>query len=432
MERQYDLFALDRLVADIAAKLESVPNGLPREASSKATYDDLSELRGDPLADGLRSWVGHLTVLRVTAADARRVASTRDAPDHLAPSDGPRVSVRDLAREVAGVPADFERWVTCLADAAPAARDAVVVLAERRVEATRRLGIADLGEVEHPPFTRAEVDEAASTALGVTDEVFAAEVGEGDARRSFEIALARDAGEGWPAHLTERWVQSLFRGPLTEGLTLSLGDLPRPLGASSFARALGRFGMALGRADMGRSQPMALLRGPEDPLHHARAALFAKLTFEPAFHRRKLGLDPPRARAEARRVGRAGLAWCRLSAARALTWRALSEATPWPDRVGTASDLFLRASGAPLDRGLVGVLPLPSPSAGASFAGMLHAFATSVSLREQFDEDWFDNPRALESLRHEHHATTLARGYGKESLAAGSAAFAKWARDAFT
>ncbi|HTJ82862.1 MAG TPA: hypothetical protein VL400_14170 [Polyangiaceae bacterium] len=429
METPRDLFQIDRTLRKVLTGLASGTLDaarLPRELSSKATFDDLGELRGDPLADAVRSWVGHLTVLRVTASDVARAREARVADDHVSPVSDAPLSFRALAREVARARPDAERWIAALAGASSRARDAIVVHAERRAEATRRLGVQDPGDVDHPPFRRADVDQAARAVLDATDAAFAAEVGRGELRRAVEISLARDAGEGWPAHLTERWVRSLFRGPLTDGLAIELGELPAELGAASFARALASFGAGLARADVGRGAPVALCRTPGDVLVSSRAALFGGLALEPAFHRRKLGTDASRARGESRRVARAALLWLRVAAARALVWRTLGEATAWSERLSTASDVVERATGAPIDRALVGVFPRVSPDDGAVVVGALLALSARESLRDAFDEDWFDNPRAAEALRHEHQATTLARGYGPRSVEAGIAALARW------
>jgi hypothetical protein len=55
-----------------------------------------------------------------------------------------------------------------------------------------------------------------------------------------------------------------------------------------------------------------------------------------------------------------------------------------------------RALGASLSEPLLGVVPRYDPRACAWLAGSLHAAVLHEELRESFDEDWFDNPRAQE------------------------------------
>ncbi len=443
METPRDIFELDRRVRHHAAELapfsllrSSGDRGdfpmLARAVSSKTVYDDLSELGDDPLAVALRRWVGWLTIRRVTSADEQRVVERRAAAIHLAPVGTERLSVADLAREIAASKPDVLRWFDALERATGGARDALVILAERRAEAARRLGVSDLGDVEHPPVPRALVRTAAERVLDVTEAAFGAEHAHGDATLVLAAGLARDAGEGWPARLGERWLRELFRGPLFDGTTLRLPPLPEALGAASFARALGTLGAEHARVDVGTGAAFCLSRAPADPIHAARAALFASLVLEPAFHRRKLGLGSARSVGEARKVARASLVWVRLVAARALAWQTLSGTTSWSDRSSTIAELFERALGGPLPRELVSVFPRLGPEAGAELLGLVLAPVSRESLRERFDEDWFDNPRAHEAIRHENQSTSLARVVDASALDAGGAAFARWVGSTFT
>jgi hypothetical protein len=429
MEAPRDIFELDRVVRRHARDPSAQ---LPRAVSSKTVFDDLSELGDEPLAVALRRWVGWLTIRRVTIADERRIAEQRALARHLAPAGEANVSVADLVRQVACAGPDVQRWLDALLRAGGASRDAVVILAERRGEAARRLGVPDLGDVEHPPLSRATVKVAAERVLDATEAAFAAEHAHGDATATLAAGLGREAGEGWPARIGERWVRDLFRGPLLDGTSLALPPMPAPLGASSFARALAALGAEHARVDVGTGAPFCLCRDPDDSLHHARAALFASLVAEPAFHRRKLGLGAPRAVGEARKVARASLVWVRLAAARALAWQTLSSSESWSNRASTIAELFERALGGPLPRDLVGVLPRLGFDAGTALIGVVLAPVARESLRERFDEDWFDNPRAHEALRHENQSTSLARAVDAAAVDAGAQAFARWVGSTFT
>ena len=54
-------------------------------------------------------------------------------------------------------------------------------------------------------------------------------------------------------------------------------------------------------------------------------------------------------------------------------------------------------------------LPRLDPEAAARLTGLLVATTDRATLRDRFDEDWFDNPKAVLELRHENHQATLVR-----------------------
>jgi hypothetical protein len=403
----FDLLRLDRSVAATATRLRAWrvggragdPPAIPRELSSLATYRDLAAATSDPVAGRLAHAVASLTIDRVTIEDELRATEARRAPSESAAAPG--ATVAGLARRLVESGDVVARLRELEAIAGPA-REAQRILAARRREAALRLGLTPYA-VEGAAIPPA--DALVEAIFVITDPAFA-ELRGAPLPQLLRTAVVADAGEGWPAKITSRWLRSVFgRGPLFDGLSLRVEPLPEPLGAASFARALGRVGAELAFGDRPNDVPFSVTRDPFDLVEARRAALFGGLVLEPAFHARRLGLGPGRARDQARAVARASVVWLRIAALRVLAYADLGET----DRSADYAEHCERCLGRPLSRELAGVLPAPSPSSALELAAVFAAARDREALREAFDEDWFENPRAHEAIRHEHHTARPER-----------------------
>jgi hypothetical protein len=426
------------------AEAEDNPLEAHRRVSSRATYLDLlpppklapqpgvemapsghpdhpdAPRPSDPLRDALREWLYALTLERVLWADtvrcdeARRAESVQvEHADVARLEASPReLLVRALAEPV---PQRARVYAEALALGAGAAADAARIYAERRAEAARRLP-AMPAEVEIPAAPRTDLARIAEALLQRTAPLLPR-----DGRPWHAVlgdSVGRSLGEGWPARLTPRWLEDLFRGTgLTEGLRLELPELPAPIGASSFARALASFGAELAREDRPRRALFALARAPFDLLAARRAALFAGLTACPFFAARALGLGRGRARDQARAVANASVASIRILATRVL----LRDALCLPDgaRETRFEERTAEALGAPIPPALAGVVPRLAPGDAAALAGALLAARDRRSLVERFDEDWFRSPHAARALREEDGASVVLRRAPAADLDAG-------------
>jgi hypothetical protein len=123
-----------------------------------------------------------------------------------------------------------------------------------------------------------------------------------------------------------------------------------------------------------------------------RGALFAALLLDPVFLRKKLGMSREAAATTARRLAVTALARVRLDAVRTAIDFALAE--PLTIEESASDALQVR-----VPRTLAGLIPRPSTRAPAELVGALLAAGDRETMRDQFDEDWFENPRALASLR---------------------------------
>lgn len=397
-----------------------IANPLTRHerVTRRATFVDLAEAK-DPLAIGVRRWVHALTLERVLWADTARLATAwRDPRITLIESAKLPIllSAKALVLAILREPDAIRRktLAEALAKGASHVRDAATIYAERRREASRLLGasvdaIDAIDAIENPVEPSGALAPLAERLLAETSP-FVLSSSSTRARGwtdALSRALGRDAAEGWPARINVRWLVDLFDGPLTEGLRLEVGTLPAALGASSFARALGRFGAALADVD-GPSGWFCVGRSPFDLRVHRRAALFASLPSDPNFMERALGLGKDRARAQARRLAGALLTTVRLDAARVLCRDALTR--PASERSARFEEATGKALGIPVPSSLVGVLPRLDPSSAVQFVGLLLAASDRRRLIDRYDEDWFRSPHAARALREEDAATALAAG----------------------
>ncbi|WP_438017554.1 hypothetical protein WMF18_43490 [Sorangium sp. So ce315] len=429
--------------AEARARLEN-PLDPFRRVSARTTYLELtgktpslgaelgiasaaSEAAPDPtgLAAPLADWVYALTLERVVWADRVRLATAWRAASILVDVPEPaRMSPREALLGLLADPTDAGRqtFAEVLTRGAGAVADAARILVERRQEAARRLDEARLAAVEIPCDPPDVAPGAADALLRRTEPLLEPEA---TWHGALGRAVGRDAASGWPARLSARWIEELFRSTrLTEGLAIDLGPLPRPLGAASFARALARFGAALSSAST--RGPFALARAPADLRRARRAALFGGLVADPVFCARALGLGRGRALDQARATARSLVRSLRLDAAAvSLVGCAgqgghvlLRDARARRDRFEEAT---ARALGAPIPGALAGVVPALDPGAAVRLAGALLGARDRRDLIERFDEDWFRNPRAAEALRDEGGAppSPASRRAGAGDLEAG-------------
>jgi hypothetical protein len=411
-----DLLALDRDVARGAKALatwraaladrpedaaESDPFEGLRVVAAKSTYDRLGELSAsaadEPLRAGLRRWVLALVQARVGAGPDVAWAREAAIPRGLLEGDRRRrVSWREAWRGVASgrSPAEARLWLEAAADAAPPLAPVLRRRSERRAEVARRMGLAHpwlpAGVALAPLRATASrfLERTDDLSRGVWRETLGAEPG---VAAVVHAAVAREAGDGWPARLSPRWIEEQF-GAGVRGLPLDLPPFPATLGAASFARALALFGYAFRVASAQRTLPFALASDPWFVGAHRLGFVFGALAADPEFHLRSLGVGRRIGERQARILARTALLEARVGAARVVLGE--TEGSP-----GDAfDDLGARLFGSPLDRRLRGVWLAARADEPARWIALLQAPALRGALRDGFDADWFRNPRAWAHL----------------------------------
>jgi hypothetical protein len=417
--RVEDLLSLDRDVArgwkaltrwraamaiDPSGHAEDDPLEPVRHVAGKATWDALSELAPSladiPLRDALKRWVFALAQARIGLP--QEIALARAASDRCAHWRGDTerlVSWREAWRGVVAARSAGEAsvWLDAAADAASPLAEVNRVRASRRVEVALRMG------VEHPwmPLVGASpgpLHLAATRLLDATEDLSRAvwkepPPGVDGPAAILQSAIAREAGEGWPARLTPHWLEEVF-GSGPRGWNIDLPQLPAARGAASFARALYVFGAAVRIAAAPPSLPFALAREPAFVGAHRLGFVFGALAADAQWQGRVLCVGRRVALAQSRVLARSGLLDARLHSARLI----LGDDAAFAPR-DRFDELGTRLFGRGLDARLRGAWPGAREDEPARFIALLQAQAFANRLRDEFDSDWYRNPRAWSYLR---------------------------------
>jgi len=400
-----------------------------RHTATMASYKSLKELEPSildvPLRDGLLRWIHELLQARVgldlalADADALHALDTRLHASHVA--EAKRISAARAAGPLEGAEKNAE--VHTYADAfaaivrapdpsrASAALDRAAELAapvaavrkerrDRRFEAAHRLGLAH-------PFSLAtsiDVGAAARALLDATEplakELHAASKKKAEfpwhASSAIEVSLAREARDGWPSHLSQRWLDEAFKALAPRGV--DAGRLPEPLGAASFLRAAAAWGFAWRMSSAPRSMAFGLARDPYPVPAFRFGFALASVVAEPSFQKHVLELPSRLANGQGRTLRMTMFHHARMVAARALL---ASEPRVSPT---TFEEMSARLFGVPLPESVCEAWPDPRPTDASRLVALLGTRAFLGQLVDRYDEDWFRNPRAGK------HLTSLACG----------------------
>jgi hypothetical protein len=401
-----------------------------RDVAGQSTFSGLGELSPGasdaPHRDALLRWVHELLQLRTAWDLVVDEADALHAPD---PTMSRRAANAIATEKATGatpahgsIPTSFDEALQSfieaphvvaatlsfgrLADLADPIAAVRKELRARRFEVSTRLGLS------HPwalatsePTTK--LSELAARILDMTEPLSielhrelrrrssgarGSAAASSDAPLAIYDAAARDAREGWPAHLGGRWFEETFRAlaprpPQTV-------RMPRALGGASFLRAADAWGGALRLVGIPRTFPFALARDPYPTEARMFGGAIAIAIADRVFARRKLGLSAGSADAHARTLGRSLFMAIRTLAATLSTGM---DAAPDPDHIEALS---ARVFGSPLPTtlggawsygGFAGTSRVDLP---ARLLGAIHAHGLVQQLVQRFDEDWFDNPRA--------------------------------------
>ena len=382
---------------------------------------ELADTPHDPLAPALLRWALHLheehALVDLDVAHATAFRATRHPID--APERGD-YTLRDfLEHALADTKGQRATWLRLLVERAERATDLAVRRAERRVEVradlTRFVPAVFLGE-------GAPAREVAERWLAETDEAFAT-LGVETLADLFDVGLGRDSRATWPARVTPRSLAELFRE--TRWLTDAAPETNlavTPFGASSFLRALYRFGASLRAALTDERRPFTLAHDTFGFEHATFGSLFATLPFNPAFAKRALGVSASGMADHRRTLARVLLVASREAALKTLLFAASFDGRK---RLAEAyAEWTFRALGAPLEPTAFGVLFTPRSHDSTRFTSRFVASELDARLVNEHDEDWYRNPRAVEELRETarlpapSHAEPAVLEQGAQRLAA--------------
>jgi hypothetical protein len=406
-----DPFQLDRALARFAARGSSFEEAL-REGSAEehifealpAELDDeeFERLReqnpADPMAEPFLRWAGYLRIKHAcVSARRRQSAAFRDARHPLDTPARGNFSLRQM-RDAALLDAGKRgAWLHALASHSTEYQDRTRALWDTENDARERLQLSPLIAAKDT----ARIVSAAKALLAATKDAYS-ELGLSSLAELIASGIGTDAPGVYPARLSPRSLADLFReGDWLAGLSLDEPRLPRFLGVSSFLRALALFGAALHDAAGHRGQPFALRRDPLALRSLCFGSLIALLPSQLTFDERRLDVAQKASADHQRSLSRVLLLGSRLAALRVILTAAVADGERAYRRA--FSDVFAEGFGFELDPRLSHVLFADS-GALPRFVGLLAAFERNHALREQCDEDWFRNPRAVGELRAEFEA----------------------------
>lgn len=450
-----DPFDLDRRLARAATRwrrwrrrldqglgLDEDPFEPDGTLAGRTTFHALGELPDvDPLKRPLQRWVYRLAEQRIDREALVAVEAARRYELHpVEAPEGGRYPLAALLARALSEPARRHAWLHAFIDRSHTLSGRVALLWERRAEIAHRMGLDSPDAIElcgERARARDERSEARRDAResggGATDLAYepaarwlassadmASEHLRAEAADFVELALGRDAGDGWPARITPRALGGLLdAGGLLDSVRLDPGALPAVLGVSSFLRALRAVGIAWREALAPAHQPFVVAHDPYALESHATGALFALMPLSRPFLKRQLDLGTARAREHQRAVARVLLLESRAAAMRVLLrpaalagHRAFAEAHE--ARVHEALGVELPGSAA-------GALWRLRVDDAQRFEGWLLAARRAQQLTEDHDEDWFRNPRAADQLRSEAELSPEPAAT-QESLDAGALA----------
>lgn len=367
-----------------------------RSALGRTTFIAVRELPdADPLKRPLARWVYRLAEQRinreafVTVEVARRAPRVIDAPERA------RVSLRDMLKRALRDAPRRDAWLASYVEHAEPLSQATALLWQRRHEVAERMGVAEGWDRRS-----AELAEAAEAWLQTTHDAARELVPARNLPELVELALGKEANEGWPARITPRSLLELLAPTrFLDRVALDPGKLPDALAASSFLRALARVGAAWKDALAPEHQPFVVAHDADGWERRRSGALFASLPLSEHFLKKRLGLGSERSRSQRRALARVVLIESRAAALRTLLWQpALTGSNAFAEAF---EGLTERAFGFGLPRAAAGALFRLHDDDAQRFWGLIAAAAQARRLVEDHDEDWFFNPRAADQLRSE-------------------------------
>jgi hypothetical protein len=281
-----------------------------------------------------------------------------------------------------------------------------IALWERRHEVAYRLGLSHLDAMLSPLKDAQEHQRLAEQVLEKTEEVFHS----GEKISSWAQAMMRASGVitgservPFPKNMTARTIVDMFQG---EAGWMDIPELRWPeLGenwcSASFTRAVRSFGWAWSEATAARDVLRPFAFHPGDYVRFRTGALLSSLLGEPLFVKRCFDWTRDEQRQAQREQAWIQLMNWRLLAAKVLLRPVLANGKRAEIREA-AAEFFHRAWGTTYPVWLTMILPRLDQLDPSHLVAIGGARLLANSMREQFDEDWFRNPRAVEAIRHQH------------------------------
>jgi hypothetical protein len=366
----------------------------------QSAFEELSDLpEADPLRPALLRWTYTLAEQRInhwwlTHCHQLRYTEQVALP---VPVKG-KYTRHELVLK--GIPSRQEQrhyWDGLSSQARPLS-DAEGTFWQRKKEISERFGLTS------PDALFAPCDSVVALAERTLESVKPAleELRRSTPHELLQQALALPAADRLPAHLKPSTLADWFRQTrLLDELPLRSWPLPALLAPASFLRGLDELGQELRRAAAPTHQPFVIAHDPRGLENYALGACLAGLLINPAFLEKQLDL-PRKQQIDFRR----GMARSLLLEMAQRAVKVLLRAAAWSGTAAlreTFQSQVIEHLGPQIHPDLALVwLRLQSNDPQRS-VGTALGFALARRLRDEHDEDWFRNPRAIEQLRSEAH-----------------------------
>ena len=364
--------------------------------TERAAFAELQSLPANlPIRRPLERWFYRLADARVNAPLSRQIACfwRSDRVESASVKEANLTRATLLRRVLRDGPARLQSWSELeksLDVAAPSPSE----LWQRRDELAKRAGFESLEKILDPvEATRELVEQWHERSEPVVADVLPRE-----ALASLSVGMSTEANEGWPQHISAPSMARL----LGEKTWIRLAPVKEPrwpelLGPSSFMRALYHLGGSLADVWAPASCAFVLSHDPWKLDNHRLGALVSSLVLNESWHLRVLGSSRDQAQTQVRALARSVLLesrWLclkvRLRAAAVESSNALNNAF---------AELSHRWLGFDLPTCMAGYVPRLGRSDAQRLFGLWLGIADHLSLIQTFDEDWYRNPRAIETLR---------------------------------
>lgn len=404
-----------------------------RWVSTRTTLEALLDRPRDPAAPRLAAWVLSLLTARVNlGAELEALRSRETSIVRLLAPKAEELSLRQAIHRLiqerdASLRAECARAIERAAgESAASARE----LWARRGELDKRLKLPGIEALRSPLTEPEALSRIAGLTLASTDEI-ARSLRPGNTWfEALTLGFGQDESVPWPKQLSARQLGEMFRGEAgwLDIPDLSAGALVAILGGSSVTRAFARFGARWADAACSREMPRPLAQHPNQLDRLSTGALFAALLLSPLFLSRAFGMSRAEAERAARSQARVALVALRLSAARCLA-RPAALAGDRDALYGALEEQLSRALGAVLPSNLALVLPRLREEDPARLLAFGQGALLAERLREQHDEDWFRNPRAVLDLRDRLGRLPIAQlptGEAEQGISAAARLLSPW------
>ena len=363
--------------------------------TKRAAFVQLRELPEDlPLRLALLRWAFRLADSRVNAPGLWHMARfwrsdpiTLQIPQRIVTTRS-NVLLQSL-RESQG----YRAWFSALGDQLVGATHWVSEIWQSREELAKRAGFAGVSSIIEPLDG---MNAFSDTWLARTRPI-SFEVLPRDPAQSLQAAMAVDACRGWPARISAPSMAALLGDRCwLERPHVREPAWPQLIGPTSFVRALDQLGQELARAWAPDDYPYAV---GHDPWHLAEFRLgcvIASLVVNENWLRRVLGLSKDQANAQARALTRTLLHTSLCLSLKLRLRRAAIESEPALSLAYAEQTMEVLGSEWPTS--FAGHLPRLRIDDAQRLLGLWLGLSDHMRLIQTFDEDWYRNPRAIESL----------------------------------